>query len=107
MEGQGPTGAQRGPHDYEARVADRRDEPIRLKDAEEFDPRPGREKIRARLAQALAAALIVVVLSLIFLTAFDKLTVGDAKDLSLAILSPLTAIAGTALGFYFGGRDGD
>jgi hypothetical protein len=74
----------------------------------EYDPRPLRERTRSRLAQALVGALILVTLGLVVLTAFDAITVDEAKDLAVAVLSPLVAITGTALGFYFGGRkDGD
>jgi hypothetical protein len=41
------------------------------------------------------------------LTAANLLTSDEAKDLAAAVLSPVIAVTGTALGFYFGGRGGD
>jgi hypothetical protein len=52
--------------------------------------------------------LAAVALLLVCLTAFNALSIADAKDLALAVLTPLVAITGAALGFYFGGpKDGN
>jgi hypothetical protein len=48
----------------------------------------------------------VVALALIALTALGELTIDEAKDLIGGVLSPLIALTGTALGFYFGGHQG-
>jgi hypothetical protein len=50
--------------------------------------------------------LAVVALSLIGLTASEALSANDTKDLVAGILSPLIALTGAALGFYFGGHHG-
>jgi hypothetical protein len=65
-----------------------------------------REETRSRLAQVLVALLVVVALSLVGLTAWGKLSIDQAKDLAGVVLSPLVAVTGTALGFYFGGHHG-
>jgi hypothetical protein len=61
-----------------------------------------REDTRRYLAIGLAILLGIVALLLIALTADDDLTLGEAKDLALAIYSPIVVLTGTALGFYFG-----
>lgn len=65
-----------------------------------------REQTRSYIAKALVLLLVAVTLALIGLTAWHRLSVGDAKDLAGAVLSPLIAVTGTALGFYFGGHHG-
>jgi len=72
----------------------------------EIDLETVREKTRSRLAQLLVVLLVLVALSLIGLTAWGKLSIDEAKDLAGTVLSPLIAVTGTALGFYFGGRQG-
>lgn len=69
---------------------------------EPYDPSEKREVTRAQLASGLALLLAVVALLLIVLTADHDLTLGEAKDLALAIYSPIVVLTGTALGFYFG-----
>lgn len=70
----------------------------------EYDPRPIREETRSWLARVLVYLLVAVTLTLIGLTAGGLLTIDEAKDLAGAILSPLIAVTGTALGFYYGGH---
>jgi hypothetical protein len=72
----------------------------------DYDPTPRREKTRSELAIGLLALLAVVALSLIGLTAWHRLAPDTTKDLVEGILSPLIAVTGTALGFYFGGHHG-
>lgn len=71
-----------------------------------YDPLPRREKTRSWLAIGLVALLATVALSLIGLTAAEFLDESTTKDLVAGILSPLIALTGTALGFYFGGQHG-
>ena len=71
-----------------------------------FDPLPRREKTRSWLAIGLVALLAAIALSLIGLTAAELLPESTTKDLVAGILSPLIALTGTALGFYFGGQHG-
>jgi hypothetical protein len=52
----------------------------------------------------LVALLAVVSLALIICPAAGWIRIGEAKDLAVAVLTPLVAITGTALGFYFGGQ---
>jgi hypothetical protein len=61
-----------------------------------------REDTRRYLAIGLAILLAVVGTLLISLTAAKALTLPEAKDLALAVYSPIVVLAGTALGFYFG-----
>lgn len=76
-----------------------------LRAAEPYDPGPDRERARSWLAKALVCLLFVVALGLLIGVAGGKLTSQQAKDLSLAVLSPLVALTGAALGFYFGGDE--
>ena len=64
------------------------------------------EKTRSQLALALVGLLAAVALLLITLTAAEALGPETTKDLVAGILSPLIALTGTALGFYFGGHHG-
>jgi hypothetical protein len=52
----------------------------------------------------LAVLVFFVALLLVIFTATNLLTSNEAKDLAAAVLSPVVAVTGTALGFYFGGR---
>jgi hypothetical protein len=98
---EGSTG---GPPDEPPKAAQPR--PRLLSVGRKYDPLPQREKTRSWLALALVAQLASIALGLLFLTAFGKLKIDDAKDLIDGILSPLIALTGTALGFYFGGHQG-
>ena len=65
--------------------------------------RQQREDTRSWIAKALVILLVISFLAIIGLVAADRINVND----SLSILAPLTAVVGTALGFYFGGhKDG-
>jgi hypothetical protein len=61
-----------------------------------------REHTRRHLAIGLTVLLGFVGLLLIALTAAHALSLEEAKDLALAIYSPIVVLASTALGFYFG-----
>lgn len=78
--------------------------PRYLRLGQPYDPRPLREKTRSRLAQILVWLLVVASLTLIGATAAGWLTLDEAKTLAGVVFSPLIAVTGTALGFYFGGR---
>lgn len=71
---------------------------------EPYDPAPLREETRSWLAQGLLILFGVVALALVGLLAADRLTDAEAKDLATGVLSPIVAVTGTALGFYFGGQ---
>ena len=69
-----------------------------------YDPEPQREKLRGYLAGGLVLLLAVIVL-LAFGTMWSKwASEAEIKDLLSTIFPPLVALAGTAIGFYFGGR---
>jgi len=76
-------------------------EPRLLREAGSYNPEPERERIRSRLAQWLVFLLGLIAIVLIALTAAGKLTIEQAKDLALAVLTPVVAITASALGFYF------
>jgi hypothetical protein len=57
---------------------------------------------RGMLALGLTLLLFIIALLLVIFTATGLLTSGEAKDLAASVLSPVVAVTGTALGFYFG-----
>jgi len=69
------------------------------------DPEPQREKIRGVLAVGLFALVAALALFAFVATAFDWLTSDELQALQ-PIFAALITLAGTALGFYFGGRQG-
>lgn len=72
---------------------------------EEYDPEPQREELRGILAVALVAILAAIVgLSFIAIW-WDWATPEEVRELLSALFPPLVALAGTALGFYFGGHN--
>lgn len=72
----------------------------------QYDPLPRREKTRSQLAIGLIGLLALIATSLVGLVAAKVLAIGDAKDLIDGVMTPLVALAGAALGFYFGGHHG-
>lgn len=78
--------------------------PRRFQDIGAYDPAPDREETRSWLAKALVLLLAAVSLALIACVATELISVDAASDLALAVLSPLVALTGAALGFYFGGE---
>lgn len=71
----------------------------------EYDPEPEREQVRARIAQGLTLAVILIALGTFAFLAADILSADDMEPLQL-FFTPLITLTGTALGFYFGGQQG-
>lgn len=63
-----------------------------------------REKVRSGLAIGLLVLLATVLLTLVGFTVGHEISTDTAKELAAVILTPLIALTGTALGFYFGGH---
>jgi hypothetical protein len=61
-----------------------------------------REETRSWIARALVLLLIGTTMAMVALIATNGIKVNEA----LAMLGALTAVVGTALGFYFGGHKG-
>ena len=61
-----------------------------------------RERVRGVLAIFLLSLLGLVILSLLVAAIADWLTTTEVKDLLEPLITPLVALTGTALGFYFG-----
>jgi 4-amino-4-deoxy-L-arabinose transferase-like glycosyltransferase len=61
-----------------------------------------RERVRGILAIALLSLLGLVILSLLLAAIADWLTTTEITDLLDPLITPLVALTGTALGFYFG-----
>ncbi|HEV7163670.1 MAG TPA: hypothetical protein VGN25_10485 [Solirubrobacteraceae bacterium] len=62
------------------------------------------EVVRGRLAQWLVMATILLVGFLTLALAANWLNSDELKTAAAVVLSPLVALAGTAAGFYFGGK---
>ncbi len=62
------------------------------------------EKVRGRLAQGLIVATIVLIGFLALALAANWLNSDEVKTAAAVLLSPLVALAGSATGFYFGGK---
>jgi hypothetical protein len=69
-----------------------------------WNPEPARERIRGAIAVGLVALLALIALGAIVLLATDTLSLDEVEGLLAAVFAPLLALAGTALGFYFGGQ---
>jgi hypothetical protein len=70
-----------------------------------FDPAPAREQARGRLAGFLIGLVGLTVLLGFLGLALDWGTFAEMKELTTTILAAVAALAGTAVGFYFGGKD--
>ncbi len=69
-----------------------------------YDPEPRREITRSRVAYALVTLLMLVALSIIGFLAANMLNLEEAKELAVAIFSPLIGVTGAVFGFYYGGH---
>jgi hypothetical protein len=70
-----------------------------------YDPAEDRERARRRLAYGLLYLLSVIAISLLIAAYADWITSAEVKNLAQGILSPVVVLTGTALGFYFGGKN--
>lgn len=61
--------------------------------------------MRGRLAAALVSLVGVTVVFGFLGLAWHWATFAEIKELILTVLTPLVALAGTAVGFYFGVKD--
>lgn len=71
--------------------------------SEPYDPRPARESMRGVLALGLLA-LLGGVTALTYLLVYGQGDTAAASELLERLFPPIVALAGTALGFYFGGK---
>ncbi len=69
-----------------------------------WNPEPARERIRGAIAVGLVVLLALIAVGSIVLLATDALSLDEVEGLLTALFAPLLALAGTALGFYFGGQ---
>jgi hypothetical protein len=67
-----------------------------------FDPEPGRERMRGWLAVGLLGLLTATIAAAFVLVAIKRVSVTDMKSLLDLIIPPEVALAGSAIGFYFG-----
>jgi hypothetical protein len=71
-----------------------------------YDPAPLREITRSRLALILTGLVFLIAITLVIFLGTNLLSADETKELAATVLSPIVAVTGTALGFYFGGRSG-
>jgi hypothetical protein len=62
------------------------------------------ERTRGRIASGLVGLLAVMVLFSFLTVWFSTVEPSDLKELLSALLSPIAVLAGSATGFYFGGK---
>ncbi|MGH8524910.1 MAG: hypothetical protein ACREXY_12035 [Gammaproteobacteria bacterium] len=70
----------------------------------EWNPEPARERIRGAIAVGLVGLLALIATGSFVLLATGTLSLEETEGLLTALFTPLLALAGTALGFYFGGQ---
>ena len=78
--------------------------PLRVLDAPEYDPAPEREKVRGIIALTLILLLVGTVLLSFLSLWLEWVTAKDLESLLKLVLAPIVALAGSATGFYFGGK---
>lgn len=66
-----------------------------------FNPEPGREKIRGRIAIGLVILLAVVCLAGLGAVIAGK-TSQEVREIMEVVLPPVVALCGSAIGFYYG-----
>ena len=69
-----------------------------------FDPAPTRERMRGRLAWAVVGLLAGTIFLAFLLVGLKRVSVEDMRTLLEPIVPAEVALAGSAIGFYFGGR---
>ena len=69
-----------------------------------WNPEPTRERIRGALAVGLVVFLALIAIASFVLLATNTIALDEVQGLLTALFTPLLALAGTALGFYFGGQ---
>jgi hypothetical protein len=69
----------------------------------DYDPEPEREKVRGRIAQGLTLAVAVIAIMAFALVAWGSPTADQLERLQV-FFTPVITLCGTALGFYFGGK---
>lgn len=67
-----------------------------------YNPDPGRDRTRARLAYLLTGAVLAIVLTALLFVATGAMETSDLESVSAALLTPVIGLVGTVLGFYFG-----
>ena len=86
--------------------ADENARPLTVFDTPEYDPAPEREKIRGIIALTLILLLVGTVLLSFLSLWLEWVTAKDLESLLKLVLAPIVALAGSAIGFYFGGKSG-
>ena len=67
-----------------------------------FDPEPGRERLRGRIAAALIVLLFLVILLAFAVLLLSPRPMADLKDFLIVIVPPITSLVSAVVGFYYG-----
>lgn len=73
-------------------------------DEKPWDPEPGRERLRGFLAAGLVLLLAFVVVAAWATLWLHVASQAETKDLLIAMMTPVIALVGPVVGFYFGGK---
>lgn len=78
--------------------------PLGTPETARYDPAKTREWTRVFLAGTLVFILAIVVIAPLIMLGGKCVTIADLKELLTILVSPVVALVGAAVGFYFGER---
>lgn len=74
-------------------------------DTKPYNPEPHREVMRSTLAITLVLLLAMLIGLASYALIWGKIPIADIKSFLELIFTPLVALVGSAIGFYYGGKN--
>jgi hypothetical protein len=71
-----------------------------------FDPRPGQEVARSRIAYLLIGTLVATIAASFIGLWFNWMTSAELDAVMKLVFGPLVGLVGAVTGFYYGGKSG-